>query len=265
MNQDQVKDMLRKLATPSEDFRVIFSGKTSKKVDGLYKPEEREIIIHNRNAETDDQLIHTAIHEFAHHLQFAESPIPLSTRTHNSRFWSLFHSLLIKAEELGLYASPFDRHREFVELTRRIKESIFAENGKLMKELGALLLEAKKLCEKHHASYEDYLDRILCLPRSSAKVMVKSHEYDLDPYIGFENMRSLVRIPEAAKRREAQLAIIGGKSPDMIRMEYLSPWPSEDPIAALERERDRLEKTIQSLNRRLAEINRKIERYGRTE
>ena len=31
MNQDQVKDMLRKLATPSEDFRVIFSGKTSKK------------------------------------------------------------------------------------------------------------------------------------------------------------------------------------------------------------------------------------------
>lgn len=254
--------MLLQLADPSEDFRVIFSGKTSKKVDGLYKPEEREIIIHNRNAETDDQLIYTAIHEFAHHLQFSESPIPLSTRTHNSRFWSIFHSLLMKAEELRLYASPFDRHREFIDLTRRIKESIFTENGKLMKELGGLLLEAKNLCEKYHASYEDYLDRILCLPRSSAKVMVKSHVYDLDPYVGFENMRSLVRIPEAEKRNEAQVAIIGGKSPDMIRMEYLAPWKSKDPIAALEQERDRLEKTIRSLNRRLADINRKIESYG---
>jgi hypothetical protein len=75
-------------------------------------------------------------------------------------------------------------------------------------------------------------------------------------------MRSLVKIPEAEKRSEAEVAIIGGKSPDMIRMEYLTPWQSMDPVAALQRERDRLEKTIRSLNRRLAEINRKIEKFG---
>ncbi len=265
MNQDQVKEILRKLESPPKDFKVIFSGKISKKVDGLYKPEECEIIIHNRNAVTENELLYTAIHEYAHHIQFCTPPLPLSTRTHNTRFWHLFHSLLIKAEELSLYSSPFDRHSEFLDLTKRIKEMILFENGKLMKEFGRLLLEARSLCEKFNANYEDYLDRILCIPRSSAKAVMKSHIYDLNPRIGFENMRAVARINEAGKRELAQNAIISGQSPEMIKMEFLSPAKPEEPLTAMMQERERLEKTIRSLNRRLSELTRRIEDFRRNE
>jgi Zn-dependent peptidase ImmA (M78 family) len=66
MNQDQVKEKLLKLHDCTEDFIVIFSGKKSKKVNGLYKPDKREIIIHNRNLDNDNLLLYTAIHELAH-------------------------------------------------------------------------------------------------------------------------------------------------------------------------------------------------------
>ena len=131
-----------------------------------------------------------------------------------------------------------------------------------MKDLGRMLLEARDLCERHHASFEDYLDRVLCLPRSSAKIIVKSHLLDLDPRIGFENMRSVSRIRDREKREEAQAALLEGRSPEMVKMRYLSAERPADPIHAMERERQRLQKTIRSLQRRLEEIERRIEEYG---
>jgi hypothetical protein len=38
MDQEKVKRLLRSLYECTEDFTVIFSGKKSKKVNGLYKP-----------------------------------------------------------------------------------------------------------------------------------------------------------------------------------------------------------------------------------
>ena len=72
MNREQVKKRLLGLRKTDEDFEVIFSGKKSRKVDGLYKPASREIILHTGNFTTDDELVYTAIHEYAHHLQFTD-------------------------------------------------------------------------------------------------------------------------------------------------------------------------------------------------
>ncbi|MCK4514270.1 MAG: hypothetical protein KAU31_03380, partial [Spirochaetaceae bacterium] len=70
MNQDQVKEQLLRLEDDTEEFFLIFSGKRSKKANGLYHPDTREIILHNRNFESDTALMYTAIHEFAHHIHF---------------------------------------------------------------------------------------------------------------------------------------------------------------------------------------------------
>ena len=70
MNQDQTKALLLQLEPQAPAFELIFSGKSSKKVNGLYKPETREILLHNKNFASDEELIYTAIHEFAHHLHF---------------------------------------------------------------------------------------------------------------------------------------------------------------------------------------------------
>ena len=61
MNNDEIKERLLKLEETSIDFTVTMSGKESPKVNGLYKPETHEIILHNKNFKSDNQLIYTAI------------------------------------------------------------------------------------------------------------------------------------------------------------------------------------------------------------
>jgi hypothetical protein len=108
MNHEQVKMLLERVRPAAAPFQVVLSGKKSRKVNGLYKPGGREIVLHNRNFASDNELVYTALHEYAHHLQFCTPPLPRSARTHTIRFWSLFHSLLADAERAGLYRSPFD-------------------------------------------------------------------------------------------------------------------------------------------------------------
>src|SRR5271157_488917 len=216
MSNDQIKKVLLSLRKSAHDFTVILSGKKSSKVHGLYKPDTREIIIHNRNFKNDNELLYTAIHEYAHHLQFTTSATPISVRTHTTAFWNLLHTLLFEAEEKGIYTNPFESIDEFRVLTRRIREKFLSESGTLMKELGRLLIEAHALCEKHGTSFPDYLDRVLALPRTSAQVIMKAHTFDLDPAVGFENMRSLVSIRDEAARDRAQKELREGHSPDMV-------------------------------------------------
>jgi hypothetical protein len=260
MNNEQVKSLLVRVRPAPAPFQVVLSGKKSRKVHGLYKPETREIILHNRNFTTDDELVYTALHEYAHHLQFCTPPLPRSARTHTIRFWSLFHGLLADAERAGLYRSPFEQIEDFRRLTARIKEKIIAPNGALMKELGRLLAEAQALCEKHHASYTDYLDRVLALPKPGAEAALKSHLLDLDPRLGSENMKLVARVRDPELRGKAQQALLDGESHDTVKeMAFArSPEPEEDSLEALQAERKRLERTIKRLEKRLELVNERL-------
>ena len=267
MNQDQIKGLLLQLAESPEDFHIIFTGKTSRKVDGLYRPESREIIIHSKNHKSDRELIHTAIHEYAHHLQFCESPVPITSRAHTSRFWSIFHSLLYKAEELGLYESIHDSRDDFRNLTAQIAELV-ERNGQVMKELGVLLLEAHTLCLRHRTDYGDYVDRALRLPRALAHSAERDSGLDLDTKVGFENMKTLARIKDNRVRAEAASALTKGGSPDMLKAKYLAPaesGPTEsnnDAIVMLKAERNRIQRSIDRMQNRLSEVDRQIDEYA---
>ncbi len=266
MNQDQIKALLLKLADPPQEFAVVFTGKKSRKVDGLYRPESRELIIHNRNHKSEHDLLHTAIHEYAHHLQYCESAVPISGRVHSSRFWAIFHNLLYKAEGMGLYKSPFESVAELRRITARIR-ALTAENGTLMKELGELLARARELCAKHDADFGDYLDRALRLPRGLAGAAERVARLDLDPRVGFENMKVLARIPEAAARAAAEKGLLERDSPDMVRDLYAADprppgEPPRDPASELRTEKRRIERTIAHLRQRLAEIDTRLERLA---
>ncbi len=259
MNHEQVKMLLERVRPAVAPFQVVLSGKKSRKVNGLYKPGGREIVLHNRNFASDNELVYTALHEYAHHLQFSTPPLPRSARTHTVRFWSLFHSLLADAERAGLYRSPFDEIEDFRRLTARIKEKVIAPNGSLMKELGRLLAEAQELCEKHHASYTDYLDRVLALPKPSADAVVKSHLLDLDPRLGYENMKLLTRIKDPPTREKAGRALLAGQSHDTVKeMAFARPAPQEDSLEALRAERGELERAIRRLEKRLELVNERL-------
>jgi hypothetical protein len=266
MNQDQVKEQLLAIEEPPMDFTLIFSGKKSSKVNGLYKPDNREILIHNKNfAQTQDGetdwnlLMYTAIHEYAHHLHACSRGGKLSMRAHTSEFWAIFHGLLEKAEEKNIYHSVFNSSPELLELTALIREKYLTENGSLLKEFGMNLLKAQELCTAIGGRFEDYLDRVLGIPRLAARTAVKTYQYNLNPSLGSDNMRFLAGISSEEKRQTAEQALLAGKSPDTVKTAAARKPEEEAPRTKLEKEKARLERTIETLSKRLDEVKRELE------
>ena len=283
MNQDQVKKKLLAIEDAPLDFTVIFSGKRSKKVNGLYKPDTREILIHNRNfqggsggADVSDAvasanadasgadgsganlLIYTAIHEYAHHLHACARGGHLSPRAHTAEFWAILHGLLEKAEAKKIYKDVFSGSKELEELTGTIRTKYLAENGSLVKELGQLLLKAQALCSAIGGRYEDYIDRILRIPRQAANLAVRMYQYNLNPETGADNMRFLAGISNEEKRHAAENSLLKGKSPDTVKIALRQKSEDDDPRLSLEKEKLRLERTIASLTKRLKEVEKEL-------
>jgi hypothetical protein len=267
MNQDQVKSTLLSIEDAPMDFSVIFSGKKSGKVNGLYKPETREIIIHNRNFQDDNLLLYTAIHEYAHHLHACARGGKLSVRSHTAEFWAILHGLLEKAEARQVYKNVFADSPELTELTETIRKQYLRDNGNLVKDLGMHLLRAHELCTGIGARFEDYVDRVLCIPRLAATMAIKMHQYNLNPQVGPDNMRFLAGIKNNDERQAAEQALLGGKSPDAVKIAVRGGSPGlpavmpseEDQRTRLKKEKLRLERTIASLSKRLNEVEEELE------
>jgi predicted ribosome quality control (RQC) complex YloA/Tae2 family protein len=263
MNQDQVKERLLGLEPDVEEFFLIFSGKTSKKAHGLYYPDTREIIIHNRNFSDDNSLMYTAIHEFAHHVHFTSSPVPVGNRAHTIEFRRILHELLNRAEEKQIYYSPFTHDPEFMGLTYRIRTQFLQQNGRLMKEFGSVLAEAQELCEKRNARFDDYVERVLSLNKSVANTLMRIHQHDVSPELGYENMKTVAAIRDPEDRKAAEDALKSGQSADMVKARTrASEDETEDPLEALEKEKRRIERTIRSLESKLKTVEERLASLG---
>lgn len=253
-----IKELLLKLQNTDLDFTVTMTGKKSKKVNGLYKPDTREILLHNKNFDDDNQLIYTAIHEYAHHLQCERDGGLHSPRSHTTSFWARFHELLEKAEKSGKYAIGVEKSSELASLTEEIRGKYLAENGKLMKELGSLLAKAQVLCKNAGVRYEDYIDRVLCLPRSAAKTAVRISALDVNPAFGYDAMKIVASQTTPEKRNAAEKLFGARRSPDVVKVSLSGDVDSEDPKDRLEKEKKRLEKTIALLKSRLDQVKQSL-------
>ncbi|MBQ3671139.1 MAG: hypothetical protein II921_06635 [Treponema sp.] len=267
MTNEEIKELLLKIEETELDFSVTMTGKSSTRVNGLYKPDTHEILLHNKNFDDDMQLIYTAIHEYTHHLEteryLAETggKLPMKgSKVHTAAFWTRFHELLQKAEEQGIYKISIEESPELKELTEKIKKDYIEANGKLMVEFGKLLIQAHELCKKANIRYEDYLDRVLCLPRNTEKDIRKVASVAINPAIGFDNMKKVAQIKDPDKRESASTQILSGKAPDTVS-ELMKRKSSEgnDPRTKLEKEKNRLEKTIEALQQRLQYVEESLE------
>lgn len=266
MNQDQIKEMLLSVENTNMDFTVTLSGKSSKKVNGLYKPDTREIILHNKNFANDNQMAYTAFHEYAHHLECERQGGQISPRCHTASFWACFHSLLEKAEKKGLYKIGADESPELKALTEKIRNEYLAQDGKLMMEFGKLLVEAQKLCSDAGIRFEDYIDRVLSLPKATAQSAIKISQLNINPKIGFENMKTVARQSDPEKRKEAENQFLeGGKSPATIKLALQKQQKEENPVDRLVKEKNRLQHTIEMLQHRLQKVEESIEKVGTSE
>lgn len=264
MNQDQVKEKLLQIEEPKEHFELLFTGKSSPKVDGFYKPEERTIYIHNQNMKDDNQLLYTAIHEYAHHLHVTSSPVPVSNRCHTRDFWSVFHRILEKAEELEIYSNVFAQDEELLALTGEIKEKFLKSNGELMREFGQKLVHAQKLCRLKNVDFSDYADRVLGMGRTVARNIMKISLTDVDTSIGYENMKTVASISNPNDRKSAEEAFKNGQSPDRVKAMF-GPSSKDSQLSAEERlvtEKKRIERTIENLNKKLDVIEERLADFG---
>ena len=126
-----------------------------------------------------------------------------------------------------------------------------------MQEFGKLLMKAHELCNAANIRYEDYIDRVLCLPRSTAKDITKVAAVPVNPAIGYENMKIVASVRKKDDRAEVEQEFLEGKGPvsvrEMMRQKAMGCKPAgeDDKKEKLEKERSRLEKTIAQLSKRL--------------
>ncbi len=264
MENEKIKEMLLDLQDSQLEFSVTQTGKESTRVNGLYKVETREILLHNKNFKTENQLIYTSIHEYTHHLINEEEIAanggrnpPNKSKSHTNYFWAKFHALLEIAEQKGYYKLELSSKLE--ELTKELKTRFIEPNGKLMQEFGRKLIEAHTLCEAENVRYEDYLDRILQLPRATAASATKVGMLpEEDTTFGFDNMKVLASIKKDDERQKAQDAMKAGKSPDSVIAMMKKKSETADPKKKLEKEKLRLEKTINELTQRLEYVEESL-------
>ena len=273
MTNEAIKGALLSIEDAALDFSVTQSGKKSRKVNGLYKPDTREIILHNKNFERngaldENLLVYTAIHEYAHHQHACIRGGALSSRAHSAEFWAIFHGLLEKAEKKGVYDNHFAQSPELEALTAKIRGQYLKKSGDLIKEFGSLLLEAYALCEKEGIRFEDYVDRALCIPRTASKLALKINELDIASEVGLDNMRFLAGIRNEGDRLTCENALRAGKSPDSVQYAFKNkrppgeppgPLSDDDRRVMLEKEKTRIERTIDTLQRRLTEVERALD------
>ena len=223
MTNEKIKEMLLEIEACEIDFTVIQTGKESKRVNGFYKPDTHEIYLHNLNFKSEGELVYTAVHEFTHHLmtikkQETDPSYGTACKVHTQEFWAKFGELIDIAEKKGYYSIGWENNAELKALTEDIKTNYIAKNGELMQEFGKKLAKAMELCKAANIRYEDYIDRVLCLPRNTAKDIRKVGASSVNPAIGFENMKVVASVRKPDERSAIEQEFInGGKSPATVR------------------------------------------------
>lgn len=269
MTNERIKEILLDIESCEIDFTVIQTGKESKRVNGFYKPDTHKIFLHSLNFKSENAMIYTAVHEFTHHLMTIEKQKIDPTygsvcRVHTQEFWAKFGELIAVAEQKGYYSIGWENNEELKELTEDIKTNYLAKNGELMKEFGKKLSRAFDLCREADIRYEDYIDRVLCLPRNSAKEIRKVGASDINPAIGFDNMKVVAAVRKSDDRASLEKDFLeGGKSPATVRELMKQKSASlnaakNDPKIKLEKEKARLEKSIAQLTQRLEYVEESL-------
>ncbi len=250
MINEEIKETLKKLYNCNNDFTVTQTGKKSPKVNGLYKPATKEIFIHNRNFNTDNELIFTAIHEFTHHILTTEKNMK-SSKSHTSLFWATFYNLIDKAESLGIYSRK--RSEETEKLIKEISD-IQKQLIETQKNLGKVITKLYKSCIDNGERIEDVIEHDCQITRKKAKELMQMASKQN------ETSDEMTKAIESAKDEQQKKAAIKaaeeGKTLDQVKT-IAKATPCDDGLdtpSQLIKEKNRLERTIERLNDRLIQV-----------
>lgn len=257
MTDEAIKEKLKALYECKADFMVIQTGKKSASVNGLYlyKSEPHEIILHN-NFATENELMYTAIHEFAHHVMMAENGAK-SSRSHSGLFWKTYYDLLDKAIEEGVYSrTRCTETADLIETAKNLQKAIADAQARL----GDIIAKLNESCRKNNERIEDVIEHDLQMTRSKAKDLLK-----LKNSAGVRS-DEIVKAISSARNKEAKKAAITaaeeGKTVAQVkaiaRDRMSEPSDNFESPDRLMKEKKRLVKTIECLQERLEIVEEKL-------
>jgi predicted Zn-dependent protease with MMP-like domain len=250
-----VKNNLNVVYASPVGYAVVFSGKKSNSVNGLYKPDSKEIIINDRNFNDDNLLIYTAIHELAHHICMTERNMR-NGKAHTQIFWSVFHDLLDSAISKNIYVRGMNASLQ--SLVKQAQE-IDRQIARLQRTLGGVLLEIHKQCADANVRYDDVIDNEVRLSRKTRNAAVKSAQCSVPDAYGQDVQNIIIQ----ANNDDTRSFIFGqaenNKSIDQIKTNVSRAAPNKNNnIHALTIEKNRVQKTIYTLQLRLNAIIEEI-------
>ena len=256
MTQEQARERLLRLHECKEDFTLEYSGKKNRRVNGQYFLDCKRIVINNRNFEDSDAgdnlLFYTAMHELAHHIQNTEHHLNCG---HTKLFHSILNGLADKAEQMGLYRYDADP-----EIKKLIEEAaaVSAQIAVLQRKLGTVLNKLHGACLRKGVRYEDVVERKVRLSARTEKKLQKIAALRLPDGVGFETQELIAGAKNDEQRSAMVAAEKEGKSVAQVKQAGAGPKKETDELGALAREKERINKTIAVLTRRLGEIVKRI-------
>ena len=263
MNHDEVKEKLLKLRDCKEEYTVLFSGNKSKRVNGLYDPNHRDIIIHNQNFNRDEAgnhaLFYTAMHELAHHIQYTENHKG-KTKGHTQGFYAILDDLVDKAEELGIYAMPISpATQDLIDEARSISQEIAA----LQKRLGRIMIDLQSRCDEEGIRMEDVAARKIQMSKKTLERSVQAHNLNVPDEVGIDIQNAAITARDAETREAIVQAGMDGQSVAQAKRATAFAAPAEeDETLSLVKEKRRLERSIEHLTRRLEAVEEQLESRG---
>lgn len=259
MTNESIKELLLSLRDCSLDFSVCMTGKESKKVNGLYKPDTHEIFLHNKNFKNDNQLIYTAIHEYTHHLICSNDKKAglRNAKAHGTDFWALFDELLDIAISNNVYVrTRSDTLSSLIDEAKKLD----CEIANLKKKLGKLLVEIQKQSKEEEIRFEDVLSHDIRIKKTTATKCMQSsllNKSDVGQDLQ-EILSKTVNKSEEVKQAAAE-AVEKGNSVERVQDVIFKKKDYNSPKDKLVKEKNRLERTISALSQRLDIVCEQLE------
>ncbi len=257
MDNEGIKQALLKLFPSKLDFTVTMTGKASSRVNGLYKPDTHEILLHNKNFKTENALMYTAIHEYTHHLvaeELAASGLPLKGKgkCHDTNFWSKMDGLVDEAVRQGVYVRK--RSSRLAKLTEEAR-ALDREVAEMKRKLGEKLREIQSLSDEEGERFEDVLAHDLRIQPGTARKCVDASLASVpDKALGQDELE-LAASAKGEKASAASAALSSGKSLRQAKAAMAANKPREEGLfERLKKEESRIEKTIAQLGQRLETV-----------
>jgi hypothetical protein len=177
IDEQKIKEILVAIKEPKKPFEVSIKKEGRIRKLGEYSYNRARMTLYLLNFNSNNEIIRTAIHEYAHHIMG-------SWGGHKTEFWNCYFQLLEIAEKKGFYSCDIDKSDKLKKITSIIKTNDLLKNRKIFKErLDFIFYIINKLCDEIGIDFQYYSVKYLGMDWYKKKNPYSSYKYFCRTYV----------------------------------------------------------------------------------